>query len=73
RELIEAIDRKTKAINALNPTPHVYVPTWEERIARDGTSEDKRLLAEYQKLAPRCREWVSAYDFILREARGARR
>jgi selenium-binding protein 1 len=24
-------------------------------------------------LAPRCREWVSAYDFILREARGARR
>jgi pimeloyl-ACP methyl ester carboxylesterase len=23
--------------------------------------------------APRCREWVSAYDFILREARGARR
>jgi chromate transporter len=23
--------------------------------------------------APRCREWVSAYDFILREARSARR
>jgi hypothetical protein len=22
--------------------------------------------------APRCREWVSAYNFILREARGAR-
>jgi hypothetical protein len=24
------------------------------------------------KTAPRCCEWVSAYDFILREARGAR-
>ena len=26
-----------------------------------------------EKGAPRCREWVSAYDFILREARSARR
>ena len=26
-----------------------------------------------KKLGSRCREWVSAYDFILREARGARR
>ena len=26
-----------------------------------------------KKVASRCREWVSAYDFILREGRGARR
>ena len=47
-----------------------YLEAW--RRLRDGGFIYPCTRSRRDVAAPRCREWVSAYDFILREGRGAR-
>jgi hypothetical protein len=51
----------------------VMIGKFKNAASAEKAKEAIDLITDYMTSgAPRCREWVSAYDFILREARGAR-
>jgi hypothetical protein len=59
--------------NQVSSNLHPLVPLSDQQEMQqrfdDSAASNNQTL---KNLGSRCREWVSAYDFILREARGAR-